>query len=153
MFLQKFLRRVKCCAWRSGQLRISPVHSNAVINYASVILIRLFRKVLRDRLKNFWRNNKILFIYLLLTKFRKNPSIWPWTIFFLHFSHVFSYIQLGGTFFCFYLISEQSGFFSWVGLVGKVFFLQKLPSPPPLRIKCCAPKFTGSSQTLLQAYI
>ena len=30
-------------------------YSNGVINYA--IAIRLFRTVLRDRLKNFWRNN------------------------------------------------------------------------------------------------
>ena len=42
--------------------RISPVHSNGVINYA--IAIRLFRTVLRDRLKNFWRNNsKLLFLH------------------------------------------------------------------------------------------
>ena len=39
---------------------ISPVHSNGVINYA--IAIRLFRTVLRDRLKNFWRNNMYMYV-------------------------------------------------------------------------------------------
>ena len=43
----KVLRHVKCCAWHSVR--------HDVLNYA--IAIRLFRTVLRDRLKNFWRNN------------------------------------------------------------------------------------------------
>jgi hypothetical protein len=43
-----------CVALRTA--RNSPVHSNGVMNYA--VAIRLFRTVLRDRLKNFSRYNK-----------------------------------------------------------------------------------------------
>ena len=42
-------RKMLCVALRTT--RISPVHSNGVINY--VFAVRLFRTVLRDRLKNF----------------------------------------------------------------------------------------------------
>ena len=58
LFLKKFLRPVQ--TFLDVALRIahiSPVHSNAVINYA--IAIRLFRTVSAyDRLKNFSSNNK-----------------------------------------------------------------------------------------------
>ena len=51
----KVLRRVQtfCVALRAA--RNSPVHSNGVMNYA--IAVRLFRTVLRDRLKNLSRYN------------------------------------------------------------------------------------------------
>ena len=52
---EKFLRRVQTLCIALRNMRNSPVHSNAVINYA--IMIRLFRSVLRDRLKNFSSNN------------------------------------------------------------------------------------------------
>ena len=50
--------------------RNSPIHSNGVINYE--IVVRLFRTVLRDRLKNFSRYNSAS-IMLVLTSF---PSFW-----------------------------------------------------------------------------
>ena len=46
-------RKLMCVALRT--VRNSPVHSNGVINYA--IAVRLFRTVLRDRLKNYSRYN------------------------------------------------------------------------------------------------
>ena len=60
LLLEKILRRVQtlCVALRAA--RNSPVHSNGVIKYA--IVIRLFRTVLCDRLKNFSRYNIIIII-------------------------------------------------------------------------------------------
>ena len=42
---------------RTNVVHALPVHSNGVINY--VIVVCLFRTALRDRLKNFCRNNKV----------------------------------------------------------------------------------------------
>ena len=54
---KKFETRYKRCACGIAyRARNSSVHSNGVINYA--IAIRLFRTVLRDRLKNFSRYNR-----------------------------------------------------------------------------------------------
>ena len=59
-----FLRHVRtlCVALRAA--RNSPVHSNGVINYA--IAVRLFRTVLRDRLKNFSRYNSVVLLLCCL---------------------------------------------------------------------------------------
>ena len=59
----KFLRRVQALFMAFHVAANSSVDSNAVINY--VIAIRLFRTVLRNRLKIFSNNNIVLLVYAM----------------------------------------------------------------------------------------
>ena len=55
LLLEKFLRCIRTLCVVLREARNSPVHSNSVINYT--VAARLFRTVLRDRLKNLSRYN------------------------------------------------------------------------------------------------
>ena len=53
LLLEKFLRHVQTFCVALHAVRNSPVHGNGVINYA--ITVRVFRTVLRDRLKKLFQ--------------------------------------------------------------------------------------------------